>query len=174
MRLTELSRWTVFVRLLLGAVCLLGISLIDPARAQEAAEQQTDSDGEAVGDAAEDRAEKMSEGATKEESLRPTLDLGKFKIHDLRPTRNETAKVSFTMFLALSPTLTKQQVTQLERWQHRLRDQVIIAIRTLEVREFQEPDLSRLRRKILIRVNRLFQSKLAEEVLMTEYLFRTH
>jgi len=119
-------------------------------------------------------ASETADPIAEEESVRPTLDLGKFKIHDLRPTRNETTKVTFAMHLVLSPQLSEQQVTQLERWQHRLRDQVIIAVRTLAVKEFQEPDLRRLRRKILIRVNRLFKAKLAEEVLLTEYLFRTN
>jgi flagellar FliL protein len=150
-----LPRAAVFSWLLSGAVILLAISLpARTARAQEVAEQAATADAE--------------------EAVRPTLELGKFKIHDLRPTRNETAKSTFAMHLALSPTLSPQQVTQLARWQHRLRDQVIIAIRTLELKEFQEPDLRRLRRKVLLRVNRLFQAKLAEEVLLTEYLFRTN
>ena len=150
-----LAHAAVFSRLLLGAVILLAISIpANPARAQEAAEQAAT--------------------APPEEAARPTFELGKFKIHDFRPTRNETTKITFTMHLALSPTFSQQQVTQLERWQHRLRDQVIIAIRTLEVKEFQEADLSRLQRKVLLRVNRLFKAKLAEEVLLTEYLFRTN
>ncbi len=110
----------------------------------------------------------------KQESIRPTLDLGKFKINDLRPTRNETAKLTFTLHLAVSKKLTAKQVAQLEGWKHRLRDQVITAIRITPTKDFQQPDLSHLRRKILVRVNRLFHAKLAEDVLMTEYLFRTH
>jgi len=169
MQLRELSHRRQYVILRLGAVLLLGISLAGPVSAQEAAEQRTAPAGNVVVDA----AQQTDKGATDEESRRPTVDLGKFKIHDLRPTRNVTAKLTFSMHLAFSSTLSKQQVTRLEHWQHRLRDQVIIAIRTLEIKEFQDPDLSRLRRKILIRVNRLFRAKLAEEVLLTEYLFRT-
>ena len=109
-----------------------------------------------------------------QESIRPTLDLGNFKINDLRPTRNETAKLTFKLHLVFSEKLSKAQATQLESWKHRLRDQVITAIRITPTKDFQQPDLSHMRRKILIRVNRLFHAKLAEEVLMTEYLFRTH
>ena len=110
---------------------------------------------------------------TAKESVRPTLDLGKFKINDLRPTRNETAKLTFSLHLAFSKSLTPSQVAQLEPWKHRLRDQVITAVRISQIKDFQQPDLGRLRRKILIRINRLLQTKLAEEVLMTEYIFRT-
>lgn len=106
--------------------------------------------------------------------MRPTVDLGKFQINDLRPTRNVTAKLTFSMHLAFSKKLTKKQVEQLEGWKHRLRDQVITAVRISYVKDFQEPDLGRLRRNMLVRVNRIFKANLAEEVLLSEFLFRTH
>ncbi len=147
-----------FVRSLLGAVIFSFLPLANPTHAQDP--------GEADPAAAELADEK--------ETRRPTLALGKFKIKDLRPTRNETAKLTFTLHLAFSKSVTEDQVAQLEHWKHRLRDQVITAIRITEMKDFQEPDLSRFRRKILIRVNRLLKAKLAEEVFVTEYLFRTH
>ncbi len=151
--------WSVtFARLLLGVVILTIIQSPNLTHAQP------------PGEAASADAEPVAE----EESVRPSLDLGKFKINDLRPTRNETAKLTFTLHLAFSKDLTEAQITQLERWKHRLRDQVITAIRITPTKDFQEPDLNHLRRKILNRVNRLFQANLAKEVLLTEYLFRTH
>jgi len=119
-------------------------------------------------------AEKTATPETKEKAVRPTLDLGNFKIHDLRPTRNETVRLTFKLHLALAPTTTEQQLAHLQHWQHRLRNQVIIAVRTVETKDFQAADLALLRRKILLRVNRLLKSHLAEEVLLTEYLFRLH
>ncbi|NOZ39492.1 MAG: hypothetical protein GXP24_04615 [Planctomycetes bacterium] len=147
-----------FARALLGAMIFAATPLANLTHAQ--------APGEAVlADADSD---------VENEKVRPTLDLGKFKINDLRPTRNETAKVTFSLHLAFSQNLSEAQVTQLERWKHRLRDQVITAIRITPTKDFQEPNLGHLRRKILVRVNRLFQAKIAEEVLLTEYLFRTH
>ncbi len=120
-------------------------------------------------------AEEATQAAPKKSAARrSTLDLGDFKINDLRPTRNETAKLTFSLHLALKKDLTRKQVAQLERWKHRLRDQVITSVRIAATKDFQEPDLSRLRRTVLSRVNRLFPSKYADEVLLTEYLFRTH
>jgi hypothetical protein len=103
-----------------------------------------------------------------------TLDLGRFIIRDLRPTRNETAKVTLSLHLTFSEAVTEQQFAQLQHWKHRLRDQVITAVRISEIKDFQEPNLSHLRHQILIRVNRLLKTKLAEDVLLTEYLFRLH
>lgn len=147
-----------FARRLLGAVIIAALPLANSTYAQQP-------DAAAVAD---------EESDAEQESVRPRIDLGKFKINDLRPTRNETAKLTFSLHLAFSKDLNKAQVAELEHWKHRLRDQVITAIRITPTKDFQEPDLSRLRRKILIRVNRLFQANLAEEVLLTEYRFRTH
>lgn len=171
MRVSNHSQRTTCQRLLSVASALVFLTALGgqtTAVAQESAPATSDSsqpDGEAAtapGEPAE------------EEKLRPTLELGNFKINDLRPTRNETAKLTFSMHLAFSKKLTQQQVEQLESWKHRLRDQVITAVRITYIKDFQEPDLSRLRRNILVRVNRLFKQKLAEEVLLSEYLFRTH
>jgi hypothetical protein len=115
-----------------------------------------------------------SDATNEEEVPTPTLDLGSFKINDLRPTRNETARLTFTLHLAFSKELTENQVAQLDNWKHRLRDQVITAVRISEMKDFQEPDLDKLRRRVLIRVNRLLKAKLAEEVLVTKYLFRLY
>lgn len=146
------------IRFVLAAI--LGLfAFANPAQAQDPG--QTDS-----ADAEVSEAEK--------EPLRQILDLGSFRIKDHRPTRNETAKVTFKMHLAFTSELTEKQVEQLQSWKHRLRNQVIITIRTLDLKEFQEPDLASLRRKVLIRINRLFKAKLAEEVLLTQYLFRTN
>ena len=145
-------RWFSTIALVLG--CLLS----DPVAAQEAGETSPAEDTE----------------ATEQETIRPTLELGQFNIKDLRPIRNETAKLTFTLYLAFSESLDEQQVDQLEHWKHRLRDQVITAVRVTQMKDFQEPDLSSLRRNILIRVNRLLKSKSVEEVFLTEYLFRTH
>ncbi len=159
---TESSALAQITRLLSVGLALAVLTSPLPTYGQEAAPVDTPEV-----DAEVDEAEE-------EENVRPLLDLGDFRINDLRPTRNETAKLTFSMHLALSKDLNKKQLEQLESWKHRLRDQVITAVRIATIKDFQEPDLSRVRRIVLIRVNRLFRANLAEDVLLTEYLFRTH
>lgn len=158
-----------FVRTLRVFCCTAAIMLfgtLSTADAQEPAPAEAT-------EAEADGAAETEEDAEKEKP-RPIIELGYFKINDLRPTRNETAKLTFSMHLAFSKDLNETQRRQLEDWKHRLRDQVITAVRISMIKDFQEPDLSRLRRAVLIRVNRLFKEKLAEEVLLTEYIFRLH
>ncbi len=105
------------------------------------------------------------------EEARATIDLGTFQVKDLRPTRNETIKVSFAIHLALHPSVGKSTVKQLERWQHRLRDQVLVVIRLSETKDFLEPNLAKFRRCISLRINRTLKAVLVSEALLTEFTF---
>jgi len=106
-----------------------------------------------------------------EEEFPLTLDLGRFIIKELRPTRNETLKITFAIHLKISPAGGKDLVKKLEFWKHRLRDQVIVAVRTAETTDFREPNLHRLRRRMLLRVNRMLKNSIISEILLSEFTF---
>ncbi len=117
------------------------------------------------------QAAAVEKEADEAEQARVTVDLGRFQIKDLRPTRNETTKVTFAMHLALASTVDQQTVEQIEFWKHRLRDQVIVALRVAETSDFLEPSLGRFRRSVLLRMNRVLKATLVSEVLLTEFTF---
>ena len=153
----SLPRWPARLtipRLLVLAIALVGAALCSPAMAQQAAE-----------------GDEAAEQAAEAEAAHPTIELGTFQVKDHRPTRNETAKVSFTIFLAMDRSVDKLTLEQLEHWKHRLRDQVIVAARLSETTDYLEPGLTRFRRNILLRVNRVLKVPLVSEVLLTEYTF---
>ena len=108
-----------------------------------------------------------------EEKIRPVVDLGLFKVKDYRPIRNETIEVTFHLHLALQKTTNPKTVEKLEVWKHRLRNQVLIAVRLALRQDFLEKDLHRFRRIVQLRVNRLLKAQLIDEVLLTEFTFST-
>ena len=114
--------------------------------------------------------ETSSEDA-KAEQVRLTYDLGRFEIHEVQPTHNETTRINFEAYFAMSPKVSKQDIEKLKHWKHRFRDQVIIAVRTAQTKDFHEPQLLRLRRIILFRVGRMMREALVEEVLFSEFTF---
>lgn len=109
--------------------------------------------------------------AAESEPEQHIVALGDFNIKDLRPTRNETAKLQFTMHLALDPSVNEQTAGQLEHWVHRLRNQVIIAIRASDINDFLDADLDRFRSSIRRRANRAMKARLIADVLLTEFTF---
>jgi len=108
------------------------------------------------------------------EEIRPSIELGLFRVRDYRPTRNETIKMIFQMHIALNESATEQTAKQLKQWKHRLRNQVLIAVRLSERKDFLETDLSKFRHLIQIRINRLLKANLVDEVLLTEFTFTTN
>ena len=109
------------------------------------------------------------EEQSEEEQL--VLDLGSFHLKELRPTRNETIKVVFSAHLVLKSELTEDDFEILQNYQHRLRDQVIVAVRIAHANDFREPDLQRLRRLIQIRIDQVLRSPVTENLLLSEYQF---
>jgi len=154
----EIGAMPRFVLILLAMIVVGGMAGMSSARAQEFSENEPDT----------------SEPEAETEEVRPTIDLGMFQVKDFRPARNETAKLSFTIHLALQKSVSETTVEQLERWRHRLRNEVIIAIRLTETKEFLEPDLHKFRRRISLRVNRALKAILVSEALLTEFTFTTN
>ena len=109
-----------------------------------------------------------------QENLRQILDLGYFQMKDYRPTRNETVKLAFHMHVVLNEHANEQTVKQLEYWKHRLRNQVLIAVRLSRRQDFLEAGLQRFRHIVQIRINRLLKSQLIDDILLTEFTFATN
>lgn len=103
----------------------------------------------------------------------PKLDLGTLEIKNLEPTRNQTSKVSFEMHLTFPPDTDPAAIEALSHWQHRIRDQVIVSIRIAELGDYIDPQLIRLRKQILYRINRLLKETPADDVLLADFTFST-
>lgn len=56
-----------------------------------------------------------------------------------------------------------------EKHKHRLRDQVIVIVRSAELTDFADPSLGLIRRKILEKSNRLLGKPLLEEVIFSDF-----
>jgi hypothetical protein len=145
-------------RIFIALIVVGGLLEIGTAYAQEVVHEEGDA----------------SKQATEAKEVRSTIDLGMFQVKDLRPSQNETAKIFFSVHLAMHQGVSQSTVKQLERWQHRLRDQVIIAIRLSEAQDFLEPDLAKFRRSISLRVNRVLKALLVSEAMLTEFTFTTN
>ncbi len=104
-------------------------------------------------------------------AVKRLLDLGTIRIKELRPEKNETIKLSFAVHFLLEPTATEEDLATLETWQHRLRDQVIVAVRTAHTNDFREPGLMRLRRIIRFRIEQILKSSMVESLLLSDYSF---
>lgn len=83
------------------------------------------------------------------------LDVGAFRIRFSQPTDGEVIDLRFGVCFVLSSKTSAEDLHELQQWTHRLRDQVIIAVRSARPEDYNEPDLRRLQRLIMFRVKRL-------------------
>lgn len=143
------------IRVLLLLTVSSGVWICSPTQAQHAKQTTEESPGE----------------NTDAKQQRLTYDLGRFELEEIRPTRNETTRISFEAYFLMSAEVSKEELKDLENWKHRFRDQVITAVRTAQVKDFHEPQLERLRRIILFRVSRMMREALVEDILFSEFTF---
>lgn len=144
------------LRLLIAPVLAMVLALnVQPtsAWAQEEATPEAPSDEEAAPE------------------VKRLLSLGTIRLKELRPEKNETIKLSFEVHFLLNPEITDEDFEILETWQHRLRDQVIIAVRTAESNDFREPGLMRLRRIIRFRIEQVLEATIVDSLLLSDYSF---
>lgn len=139
---------------------------------QPAAAPAVDPAEPAAGNAAEDATaeEDAAKKEEEEEVAAPlTLDLGAFTLKDLRPTRDVTAELKFSLHLELRPETSEAEAQALKHWKLRLRDQTITAVRSSTMTDFADPELVRMQRIILLRVNRLLPAPMVHRVLLTRF-----
>lgn len=175
-----------FMVAVIGGECLVAcfylpsMSAATPAAAPEAA-QHTEETAE----------EEAAHAAPKRE-----VDLGRYSITSFQPASNTTLLIDFHMFgtvagdaseAAASPAeghggghgeghgggeapASDDEFTRLfEKHKHRLRDQVIVIVRSAEMTDFADPSLGLIRRKILEKSNRLLGKPLLEEVIFSDF-----
>ncbi|MDZ4657849.1 MAG: hypothetical protein SH868_09770 [Bythopirellula sp.] len=99
------------------------------------------------------------------------LDLGTIQLMNVEPTQGRTAHMSFDLHLMFDPQTDPQVIKELEHWQHRLREQAIVAVRATEIHDFLDPELKRFRRQILYRINRLLKATIVTDALFANFTF---
>jgi flagellar basal body-associated protein FliL len=92
--------------------------------------------------------------ATEEGPAIKAVSLGQYLISDLRAVEGAKLRVSFELYLDADDEHSHELRELVSAYKHRIRSEVITAIRTCEQAEFEEPDLDRMRSRIIVRLKR--------------------
>ena len=98
-----------------------------------------------------------------------TVRIGQFFIRDLRATEDAKVRLNFTLHAKIDPEHSQAVERYVKSHRHRLRNEVITAVRTCEQNDFQEADLTRFRRRIHARLRRAMPQLKIERLLVGEY-----
>jgi flagellar basal body-associated protein FliL len=122
---------------------------------------------------AAEEPEETEEATEETEGIEVTLklNLGAIELQNLEPTQGRTAHMSFDLHLRFDPKTDPKFLKELEGWQHRLREQVIVAVRATDIFDFLDPELKRFRKQILYRINRMLKEPVVIDALFANFTF---
>jgi flagellar FliL protein len=115
----------------------------------------------------------MDELAAMDEEIKnqTEVDLGEFTVTAFQPLSNTTMRIDFHLYA----TTRKEEVEAFEAaWrenQHRLRDQVIVTVRSSELGDLTDAGLGLIKRRILEKTNRTLGKPYLRSVIFSDFSF---
>jgi flagellar FliL protein len=115
----------------------------------------------------------MDELAAMDEEIKnqTEVDLGEFTVTAFQPLSNTTMRIDFHLYA----TARKEEVEAFEAaWrenQHRLRDQVIVTVRSSELGDLTDAGLGLIKRRILEKTNRTLGKPYLRSVIFSDFSF---
>ena len=109
--------------------------------------------GIALAEAVAAPTEEHEEQTDETSEIRGVL-LGDFFFRDIRGAEGIKTRLSFSLYASVSEEHEGEFRRLLEKRRHRVREQVITAIRLTATADLQQPSLDRLKRRILMRLRR--------------------
>jgi hypothetical protein len=97
------------------------------------------------------------------------IDLGDYRIRSYYPVQAQKSIVRFVLYATAPPDRLAESKQLVEQRRHKVRDQVITATRMVPLAEFDDPDLTRFRRRILLRLRRTIPELPLEELYISNF-----
>lgn len=95
--------------------------------------------------------------------------LGEFDIRSHYPVKAQKSDVQFVLYASASEDKRAQARHVAGERRHKIRDQVIVTTRLAPLADFDEPDLKRFRRRILLCLRRALPELVIDDVYVSEF-----
>jgi hypothetical protein len=82
------------------------------------------------------------------------MDLGEYRIRSYYPVQAQKSIVRFVVYATAPPDRLAEAKQLAANRRHKIRDQIVSATRMMSLAEFDDPDLKRFRRRIVLRLRR--------------------
>jgi flagellar FliL protein len=156
-----------FVLLVILVECILALFLLPSADQTRAASQLVL--------AGEQTSQNAGQGLTGLEELddqpRKEIDLGEFDVSSYQPLSNTTLRISVHLYGTVRPENETELMALIEAKQQRMREQVLVTLRSAEVTDLTDAGLGLIKRKILEKINRTLGKPLLEQIVFSEFSF---
>ena len=99
------------------------------------------------------------------------VDLGEFTVTGYQPVSNNTLYISFHLYGTIPHASGEEFAKRLEEAKHRVRDNVIIIIRSAEITDLTDAGLGLIKRRILETTNKTLGKPLLQSVVFSDFSF---
>ena len=99
------------------------------------------------------------------------VDLGQFGVTAFQPLSNTTMRIDFHLYGTISKDYEEDFLAAWEGSQHRLRDQVIVTLRSSELGDLTDAGLGLIKRRILEKTNRTLGKPYLRSVIFSDFSF---
>ncbi len=169
-----------FAMLIVTAECLVAYLYIPVGSGSQAAANTSheaeppDDEGEAKHS---EEASETKHGKSKEHTPptatkhRVERELGQFSVTTFHPTANTTMRIDFRLYGTIDTAEAEEFEASLQQNQHRIRDQVIVTIRSCELVDLTDAGLGLIKRRILEKTNQALGKPFLKGVVFSDFSY---
>lgn len=110
-------------------------------------------------------------GTTKSHGSTQEVDLGEFTVTAYQPVSSSTLFISFHLYGSVSERQAEEFNKRMEDNKHRIRDNVIVIVRSAEITDLTDAGLGLIKRRILETTNKALGKPLLQGVMFSEFSF---
>ena len=99
------------------------------------------------------------------------VDLGEFDVSSYQPLSNTTLRISVHLYGTVAVEDENEILDLLEAKRQRMREQVLVILRSAELTDLTDAGLGLIKRRILEKTNRTFGKPLLHEIIFSDFCF---
>jgi len=99
------------------------------------------------------------------------VDLGSYTVTSFQPVSSTTLHITFHLYGTVKAQDAKEFAKRMEENQHRLREQVIVTVRSANITDLTDAGLGLVKRTILDKTNRILGKPYLQTVIFSEFSF---
>ena len=102
---------------------------------------------------------------------RAEVDLGEFDVSSYQPLSNTTIRINLHLWGTVLTDDKEEVLQRIEEKQQRMREQILVTLRSAEVTDLADANLGLIKRRILEKTNRTFGKPLLQQIVFSEFSF---
>ena len=110
-------------------------------------------------------------GSTKSHGSTQEVDLGEFTVTAYQPVSSSTLFISFHLYGSVTERQSEEFAKRMEDNKHRIRDNVIVIVRSAEITDLTDAGLGLIKRRILETTNKALGKPLLQGVMFSDFSF---